>query len=122
MDNSDFRSILHRGVVIPAHPLALNAQRRLDEILRQDRAAHERVKPVASVISVQRDDAVESVRPDFRFQIADFRLGGGGPEFAVQILAAPGMAGVVLEAGRVADRVDEQAIARGQFRLCVQQS
>ena len=36
MDNSDFRSLLHRGVVIPAHPLALNAQRRLDE--RRQRA------------------------------------------------------------------------------------
>ncbi|MBI5397205.1 MAG: dihydrodipicolinate synthase family protein [Verrucomicrobia bacterium] len=36
MDNSDFRSLLHRGVVVPAHPLALNAQRRLDE--RRQRA------------------------------------------------------------------------------------
>lgn len=36
MDNSDFRSLLHRGVVIPAHPLALNAQRKLDE--RRQRA------------------------------------------------------------------------------------
>ena len=31
MANSDFRELLNRGVVIPAHPLALNSQRRLDE-------------------------------------------------------------------------------------------
>lgn len=36
MDNSDFRPVLQRGVVIPAHPLALNAQRKLDE--RRQRA------------------------------------------------------------------------------------
>ena len=36
MVNSDSRSILQRGVVIPAHPLALNAQRKLDE--RRQRA------------------------------------------------------------------------------------
>jgi dihydrodipicolinate synthase/N-acetylneuraminate lyase len=36
MDNSDFHSLLQRGVVIPAHPLALNAQRKLDE--RRQRA------------------------------------------------------------------------------------
>ncbi len=31
MDDFDFRSALQRGLVIPAHPLALNAHRRLDE-------------------------------------------------------------------------------------------
>lgn len=31
MVSSDFRDLLNRGVVIPAHPLALNSQRRLDE-------------------------------------------------------------------------------------------
>ena len=31
MENSDFRSLLQAGVVIPAHPLALNAKRKLDE-------------------------------------------------------------------------------------------
>ena len=31
MANSDFRELFNRGVVIPAHPLALNNQRRLDE-------------------------------------------------------------------------------------------
>ncbi len=36
MDSSDFRAQLQRGVVIPAHPLALDAQRRLDE--RRQRA------------------------------------------------------------------------------------
>ena len=36
MDSSDFRSILDRGVAIPAHPLALDAGRRLDE--RRQRA------------------------------------------------------------------------------------
>ena len=36
MASSDFRSILQHGVVIPAHPLALNAQRKLDE--RRQRA------------------------------------------------------------------------------------
>src|SRR6266700_1093117 len=34
--NQDFRSTLHRGVAIPAMPLALNAQRQLDE--RRQRA------------------------------------------------------------------------------------
>src|SRR3954451_19474892 len=32
----DFRETLHKGQVIPAHPLALNAQRKLDE--RRQRA------------------------------------------------------------------------------------
>ena len=32
----DFRETLGRGLVIPAHPLALNAQRKLDE--RRQRA------------------------------------------------------------------------------------
>jgi dihydrodipicolinate synthase/N-acetylneuraminate lyase len=36
MANSDFRSILQRGVVIPAHPLVLTANRQLDE--RRQRA------------------------------------------------------------------------------------
>ncbi|MEQ1860948.1 MAG: dihydrodipicolinate synthase family protein [Chthoniobacteraceae bacterium] len=36
MADSDFRAILQRGVVIPAHPLALDAQGRLDE--RRQRA------------------------------------------------------------------------------------
>lgn len=36
MASSDFRSILQRGVVIPAHPLALDANRKLDE--RRQRA------------------------------------------------------------------------------------
>jgi len=36
MDDFDFRRQLHRGLVIPAHPLALNAQRRLYE--RRQRA------------------------------------------------------------------------------------
>lgn len=36
MNNFDFRSVLHSGVAIPAHPLALNAARRLDE--RRQRA------------------------------------------------------------------------------------
>lgn len=36
MASSDFRSVLQRGVVIPAHPLALNAHRKLDE--RRQRA------------------------------------------------------------------------------------
>lgn len=34
--DADIRSILHQGLVIPAHPLALNAERRLDE--RRQRA------------------------------------------------------------------------------------
>src|ERR687895_209589 len=29
--NTDIREVLRRGVVIPAHPLALNSQRKLDE-------------------------------------------------------------------------------------------
>lgn len=36
MDDSDFRSHLHRGLAIPAHPLTLTAERRLDE--RRQRA------------------------------------------------------------------------------------
>ncbi len=36
MANSDFRTLLNRGVAIPAHPLALNSQRQLDE--RRQRA------------------------------------------------------------------------------------
>lgn len=36
MNNFDFRPLLQQGVAIPAHPLALNAQRRLDE--RRQRA------------------------------------------------------------------------------------
>ena len=36
MNNFDFRASLHHGLAIPAHPLALNAQRRLDE--RRQRA------------------------------------------------------------------------------------
>jgi len=32
MNNFDFRPQLQRGIAIPAHPLALNAQRRLDEL------------------------------------------------------------------------------------------
>ncbi len=36
MASSDFRTILQRGVVIPAHPLALDAHRKLDE--RRQRA------------------------------------------------------------------------------------
>jgi len=31
MAGSDFRALLHRGMVIPAHPLALDHQRRMDE-------------------------------------------------------------------------------------------
>lgn len=36
MNNFDFRSVLKGGIAIPAHPLALNAERRLDE--RRQRA------------------------------------------------------------------------------------
>lgn len=36
MDDSDFRLLLRRGLAIPAHPLALTAERRLDE--RRQRA------------------------------------------------------------------------------------
>jgi len=36
MDTSKIRALLHQGLCIPAHPLALNAQRRLDE--RRQRA------------------------------------------------------------------------------------
>lgn len=36
MNNFDFRTPLQRGIAIPAHPLALNAQRKLDE--RRQRA------------------------------------------------------------------------------------
>jgi len=36
MGNTDFRSLLKAGLVIPAHPLALNARRKLDE--RRQRA------------------------------------------------------------------------------------
>lgn len=36
MNNFDFRSVLQEGIAIPAHPLALNAQRKLDE--RRQRA------------------------------------------------------------------------------------
>lgn len=36
MNNFDFRSVLQGGIAIPAHPLALNAQRKLDE--RRQRA------------------------------------------------------------------------------------
>jgi len=36
MENFDFRSRLNRGLVIPAHPLALNSRRKLDE--RRQRA------------------------------------------------------------------------------------
>ena len=36
MDSFDFRQQLHHGIAIPAHPLALNASRRLDE--RRQRA------------------------------------------------------------------------------------
>lgn len=36
MDSFDFRAALHRGLAIPAHPLALNASRQLDE--RRQRA------------------------------------------------------------------------------------
>ncbi len=36
MNNFDFRSLLRQGLAIPAHPLALNAQRKLDE--RRQRA------------------------------------------------------------------------------------
>jgi hypothetical protein len=36
MESFDFRTVLQRGIVIPAHPLALNAQRTLDE--RRQRA------------------------------------------------------------------------------------
>jgi len=34
--NTDFRTTLHRGIVIPAHPLALDLNRKLDE--RRQRA------------------------------------------------------------------------------------
>ena len=36
MESFDFRRVLQQGIVIPAHPLALNAQRKLDE--RRQRA------------------------------------------------------------------------------------
>src|ERR1700722_17901152 len=58
--------------------------------------------------------------PDFRLQQLYFRLGGIFPKLAVKVLAAARVPSAVLEAGRIADRVNEETITFGEFRICFQ--
>lgn len=94
-------------------------QRGLDQVLRQHVALHESVEPVARVVRVQRDDAVERLHPDLGFEEAHLRLVRLLPELAVQVASAPGMP-VFVEVGGIADRVDEQRVAFGDLRVLLQ--
>ena len=77
----------------------------------------ETVKSLARIIAMQRDDAVEPVGPQLLFEQVHFRFVGSVPELAIQILAVPRVARVVLEASRIGDGVRIDAIPRRQVRL-----
>src|SRR6266566_699935 len=66
------------------------------------------------------DQAVESVRPDFRLKILYFRLARILPELAVQVFAAARVGCVVLKPGRIANRVKKEGIAPGEFQILFQ--
>src|SRR5581483_426289 len=93
------------------------AQRGFEEVFREYGAGHVAVKAVTGVVGVQGDYAVESVKPDLGLKKLDFRHVGIVPEFAVEVLAAARVAGVVLKPRGIADRIEEQAVALGQFRI-----
>ena len=96
------------------------AQRRFEKIFREHRAGGETINAVARVVAVQRDDAIQRVEVDFGFEVAHFRLGGLLPKFAVEVFPAARMAGVVFEARGIADRINEQRVALGDFGIFLQ--
>src|SRR5581483_9561548 len=95
-------------------------QCRFQQVLGKDRAGHVAVEAVTGIIGMEADDAVERMRPDFRLQQSDFRLARIPPEQAVEVDAGSRMPRVVLEAGWIAEWVEEEAIALREFGIFFQ--
>src|SRR6187549_674456 len=86
-------------------------------MLRKGRAADEPVDAVASVVSVQRNDPVETLFRELFLEELDFRLGGLFPEFPVQIAVTARFPRAIDIAARIAQRVDAHLIVAAEPRL-----
>src|SRR6476620_4442226 len=89
--------------------------------MRQRRATHKTVYAIGCVISVQRNNSVERMRAKFELQSENFRLARIVPKFAIEIMAVPRKTRVVLEAGRIANRINKKAKVAREFGRLIEQ-
>ena len=92
-------------------------QRRFHHMLRHLRAEGEGVEPGRIVVGVERNQPVEAQRADLPLEQLHLRLARAEPEFAVQIAPAARMPRAVLEAGRIAKRVDVDLVAARELGI-----
>ena len=86
-------------------------------------SVHIAVDPLAGIVGVQGDDAVELSCPKILFQKPHFGLLGFlvfGPEAAVQILAGFPLACSRFESPGIADRVDKEFVELRDLRVLLQ--
>ena len=103
--NSEWRAVLQRGAAIPAHPLALNAERKLDE--RHQRALSRYYRAAGS-------DGVAVGVHSTQFQIRDPKIGLYEPVLALaaDTLRDSGMVMVAGVCGKTPQAVREAQIAK----------
>jgi hypothetical protein len=66
---------------------------------------------------MQREDAVKVPADEFPLENVHLGFVRGAPELAVQVFAAPGVPGVVLVSGGVAERIDGEMIGAAYFGI-----
>jgi hypothetical protein len=89
-------------------------------VLGKGVAAYETVHSIAGVIGVEGDDPIESLAMNLVLEELDFGLGGLAPEVAVEIEAGAGMAGVIDEAGGIAEGINPELEFLAEFRIGIE--
>jgi hypothetical protein len=71
-------------------------------------SAHKTVDAVAGIVRMELNDPAEMASAQLMFEDLNFRLDRSFPELAVEIASSTRMPRVVLEPGRIADRINIQ--------------
>jgi len=102
--------IVDRRIAIARQDFFRRLQGWFHDVLRHLRAEGKGVKPGRVCVGMERDQAVETERPDLPLKEPHLGLVRAEPEFPVQIASAPRMTCAVLEARRIAERIDVNLI------------
>ena len=111
---SGIEPIDHRPVIARQVSTGLE-ESGLQQVFGQHAALHKSVESLAGIVAMQSDNAVEGLHPNLGLQEPNLRMGSLLPELAVQIHPGAGAAGAVFIASRIAQWVDEQRVALGDF-------
>ena len=111
---SGIEPIDHRPVIARQVSAGLE-ESGLQQVFGQHAALHKSVESLAGIVAMQSDDTVEGLHPNLGLQEPNLGMGSLLPELAVQIHAGAGMTGAVFVARGIAQWVDEQRVALGDF-------